>query len=43
MSKSKKNKREKNINEILDKINKTGYESLTKEEREELFKMSNKN
>ncbi len=36
-------KREKNINEILDKINKTGYESLTKEEREELFKMSNKN
>ena len=36
-------KREKNINEILDKINKTGYESLTKEERDELFKMSNKN
>ena len=38
-----KAKREKNINEILDKINKTGYESLTKEERDELFKMSNKN
>jgi len=36
-------KREGNINEILDKINKTGYESLTKEEREELFKMGNKN
>ncbi len=36
-------KRESNINDILDKINKTGYESLTKEEREELFKLGNKN
>ncbi len=36
-------KSEKNINIILDKINKAGYDSLSKEEREELFKMSNKN
>lgn len=32
---------QKHIDKILDKINKTGYSSLTKEEREELFKMSN--
>lgn len=33
----------KHIDKILDKINKSGYASLTKEEREELFKMSNTN
>lgn len=39
-----KNKAEhqKNINEILDKISKGGYESLTKEEKEILFKESQK-
>ena len=39
-----KNKAEhqKNINDILDKISKGGYESLTKEEKETLFKESQK-
>jgi len=32
---------QKQIDKILDKINKSGYSSLTKEEREELFNMSN--
>ncbi|HUW06440.1 MAG TPA: rhomboid family intramembrane serine protease [Williamwhitmania sp.] len=32
---------QKHIDKILDKINKSGYSSLTKEEREELFNMSN--
>jgi len=31
------------IDKILDKIAKSGYDSLTKEEKERLFKMSNKN
>ena len=31
------------MDEILDKISKSGYESLTKEEKEILFKLSNKN
>ncbi len=35
----KKSKQE-NIDRILDKISKSGYESLTKQEKEELFKMS---
>jgi hypothetical protein len=36
--------RQKNINSILDKISKAGYDSLTKEEKEILFKESqNKN
>jgi membrane associated rhomboid family serine protease len=30
------------IDEILDKINKSGYDSLTKEEKEDWFKLSNK-
>ena len=39
---NKKKKAEKeNINEILDKIGKSGYESLTKKEKEILFKMGN--
>ena len=35
--------RQKKLDEILDKISVHGYESLTKEEKEILFKMSNKN
>jgi len=35
--------RQKQLDEILDKISKHGYESLTKEEKEILFKMSDKN
>jgi len=35
--------RQKNIDEILDKISRSGYESLSKEEKELLFKASNKN
>lgn len=31
------------INRILEKISKSGYDSLTKEEKERLFRMSNKN
>jgi hypothetical protein len=34
---------QKEIDRILDKIAKAGYESLTKSEKETLFKMSNKN
>ncbi|MFC2118994.1 DUF6576 domain-containing protein, partial [Bacteroidota bacterium] len=33
----------KEINKILDKIAKSGYDSLTKDEKEQLFRMSNKN
>ena len=36
-----KPKKERNIDDILDKINHSGYESLTDEEKEELFKQSN--
>jgi hypothetical protein len=35
--------RQKQLDEILDKISRHGYESLSKEEKEILFKMSNKN
>lgn len=34
--------KQKSIDHILDKINKSGYENLTKEEKELLFKASNK-
>jgi membrane associated rhomboid family serine protease len=34
--------RQKRIDDILDKISKSGYDSLTKEEKEILFRMSNK-
>lgn len=37
-----KNQNQKKIDEILDKISKSGYESLSKEEKELLFKASNK-
>ncbi|UCG28198.1 MAG: rhomboid family intramembrane serine protease [Bacteroidales bacterium] len=37
-----KAKEQQEINRILDKISKGGYDSLTKEEKETLFKMSNK-
>ncbi len=40
-NKNKKVEKE-NINEILDKIGKSGYDSLTKQEKEYLFKMGNK-
>ena len=38
VSKQKKEKQEE-IDQILDKISKKGYDSLTKEEKEILFKM----
>jgi membrane associated rhomboid family serine protease len=38
-----KNMRQQKIDEILDKISKSGYDSLNKKEKEILFKMSNKN
>lgn len=38
-----KAERQKRIDKILDKISKSGYQSLTKEEKEFLFKMGNKN
>ncbi|MCD4696533.1 MAG: rhomboid family intramembrane serine protease [Bacteroidales bacterium] len=38
-----KKQNHKKIDEILDKISKSGYESLTKEEKELLFRTSNKN
>lgn len=38
-----KKKNQKNVDEILDKISRSGYESLTKAEKELLFKASNKN
>jgi hypothetical protein len=31
------------MNNILDKISKSGYDSLTKKEKEDLFKLSQKN
>jgi hypothetical protein len=34
---------QKEIDRILDKISKGGYESLTKEEKETLFRMGNSN
>jgi hypothetical protein len=34
--------RQKRIDEILDKISKSGYDSLTKEEKELLFRVSRK-
>ncbi|MBN2805366.1 MAG: rhomboid family intramembrane serine protease [Prolixibacteraceae bacterium] len=34
---------QENINEILEKISRSGYDSLTKKEKEILFKMGNKN
>lgn len=37
-----KNKNQKRMDEILDKISKSGYEKLSKEEKEFLFKSSNK-
>lgn len=37
-----RNKLQKRVDEILDKISKSGYESLTKEEKEILFKSSDK-
>lgn len=37
-----KKEQEKTVDEILDKISKSGYESLTKEEKEILFKASGK-
>lgn len=37
------NEQKKKVDEILDKISKSGYESLTKNEKEFLFKMSDKN
>lgn len=33
---------EQNMNELLDKISKSGYDSLTKSEKDELFKLSQK-
>jgi len=38
----KKAQEQEEINRILDKISKGGYESLTKDEKETLFKASNK-
>ncbi|MDG1979920.1 MAG: DUF1751 domain-containing protein, partial [Flavobacteriaceae bacterium] len=35
------NNKQAKIDSILDKISKTGYETLTKEEKEFLFKQSN--
>jgi membrane associated rhomboid family serine protease len=40
---AKKKKSQEKIDEILDKISKSGYSSLTKEEKELLFKTSKKN
>jgi membrane associated rhomboid family serine protease len=37
-----KNKLQQRVDEILDKISRSGYESLTKEEKEILFRSSNK-
>ena len=37
-SESKKDFTQKKIDDILDKISKSGYDSLTKEEKEFLFK-----
>jgi membrane associated rhomboid family serine protease len=38
----KKTSDEQTMNELLDKISKSGYDSLTKSEKEELFKLSQK-
>jgi hypothetical protein len=38
----KKKEKQEYINEILEKIGKSGYDSLTKEEKETLFRMGNK-
>ena len=35
--------KQKEVNKILDKISKSGYDSLTKKEKDQLFRMSNKN
>jgi hypothetical protein len=35
-----RNERQRRVDEILDKISKSGYDSLTKEEKEILFKAS---
>lgn len=43
MEPPKKNSPTKRIDELLDKINQKGYESLTKEEKEFLLKASNEN
>jgi membrane associated rhomboid family serine protease len=40
---SNNNDNQKKIDELLDKISKYGYENLSKEEKEQLFKLSNKN
>lgn len=40
--KMQKKERQKRIDDILDKISKSGYESLSKEEKELLFRVSNK-
>jgi hypothetical protein len=40
---SNKKNNQKTIDEILDKISKSGYESLTKNEKDLLFKNSDKN
>ncbi len=39
---AEKAKRQKRVDEILDKINRSGYESLSKEEKDYLFKYSQK-
>ena len=39
---SKKNQDQQEIDKILDKISSSGYDSLTKKEKETLFKASNK-
>ncbi len=38
---ARKRKQQNNIDEILDKIKKSGYDSLTKQEKEDLFNASN--
>lgn len=40
---AEKVKEQENLDHILDKISKSGYDSLTKEEKAKLFNMSNKN
>lgn len=40
---SNKRETEKRVDEILDKISKSGYESLNKEEKDFLFRQSTKN
>ncbi len=42
-AKGSAHQRQRRVDEILDKISKSGYDSLTKEEKEFLFKMSNDN